>query len=42
MKRAVIVAVSLAVVSGMLLIIGFYICRSRTKLRGKITVLFYS
>ncbi|XP_050247273.1 G-type lectin S-receptor-like serine/threonine-protein kinase At4g27290 isoform X1 [Quercus robur] len=35
MKRAVIVAVSLAVVSGMLLIIGFYICRSRTKLRER-------
>ncbi|XP_075669496.1 G-type lectin S-receptor-like serine/threonine-protein kinase At4g27290 isoform X2 [Castanea sativa] len=35
MKRAVIVAVSLAVVSGMLLIIGFYICRSRTKLKER-------
>ncbi|KAM3696576.1 hypothetical protein ACB098_06G050500 [Castanea mollissima] len=35
MKRAVIVAVSLAVVTGMLLIIGFYICRSRTKLKER-------
>nr|POE83083.1 g-type lectin s-receptor-like serine/threonine-protein kinase [Quercus suber] len=35
MKRAVIVAVSLAVVSGMLLIIGFYMCRSRTKLKER-------
>ncbi|XP_023874837.2 G-type lectin S-receptor-like serine/threonine-protein kinase At4g27290 isoform X1 [Quercus suber] len=35
MKRAVIVAVSLAVVSGMLLIIGYYMCRSRTKLKER-------
>lgn len=39
-ERAVIVVATLAVVFWMLLLVGFYICRSRINLKSKITLLW--